>query len=99
MLAKPEENLIKIYENAFRVNWELEAVTDYGTSNTLTYAQLAENIARLHLLFKQAGVEHGDKVALMGRNNANWVTTFLATITYGAVVVPTELLEPPIARR
>ena len=88
MLTKPEENLIKIYENAFRVNWELEAVTDYGTSNTLTYAQLAENIARLHLLFKQAGIEQGDKVALMGRNNANWVTTFLATITYGAVVVP-----------
>ena len=88
MLSKPEENLIKIYEKSFRENWALEAVTDYGTSNTLTYAQLAENIAKLHLLFEKAGIEQGDKVAVMGKNNANWVTTFLATVTYGAVIVP-----------
>ena len=88
MLNKPEENLIKIYERSFRENWLLEAVTDYGTSNTLTYAQLAENVAKLHLLFKQAGVNVGDKVAVMGKNNANWVTTFLAAVTYGAVIVP-----------
>ena len=88
MLTKPEENLIKIYEKSFRENWALEAVTDYGTTNTLTYAQLAENIAKVHLLFKQAGIEQGDKVAVMGKNNANWVTTFLATVTYGAIIVP-----------
>ena len=88
MLSKPEENLIKIYENTFRENWSLEAVTDYGTTNTLTYAQLAENIAKLHLLFKRADIQVGDKIAVMGKNNANWVTTFLATVTYGAVIVP-----------
>ena len=88
MLNKPEENLIKIYENSFRKNWELEAVTDYGTTNTLTYAQLAENIAKVHLFFEQAGIVPGDKVAVMGKNNANWVTTFLASITYGAIIVP-----------
>jgi long-chain acyl-CoA synthetase len=88
MLTKPEENLIKIYENTFRKNWELEAVTDYGTTNTLTYAQLAENVAKVHLVFQQAGIAPGDKVAVMGKNNANWVTTFLATITYGAIIVP-----------
>ena len=88
MLTKPEENLIKIYERSFRENWELEAVTDYGTTNTLTYAQLAENVAKVHLIFQQAGITPGDKVAVMGKNNANWVTTFLATVTYGAVIVP-----------
>ena len=88
MLSKPEQNLIKIYEKAIRENWALEAVTDYGTSNTLTYAQLAENIAKVHILFRQAGLKEGDKVAVMGKNNANWVTTFLATVTYGAVIVP-----------
>lgn len=88
MLSKPEQNLIKIYEKSLRENWASEAVTDYGTSNTLTYAQLAENIAKLHLLFEIAGIEQGDKVAVMGKNNANWVTTFLATVTYGAVIVP-----------
>ena len=88
MLSKPEQNLIKIYEKSLRENWALEAVTDYGTTNTLTYAQLAENIAKLHLLFEQAEVKSGDKVAVMGKNNANWVTTFLATVTYGAIIVP-----------
>ena len=88
MLSKPEQNLIKIYEKSLRENWALEAVTDYGTTNTLTYAQLAENIAKLHLLFEQAGIESGDKVAVMGKNNANWVTTFLATVTYGTIIAP-----------
>ena len=88
MLNKPEENLIQIYENSFRKNWELDAVSDFGTSNTLTYAQLAENIAKLHILFERVGIKEGDKIAVMGKNNANWVTTYLATITYGAVIVP-----------
>lgn len=88
MLTKPEENLIKIYENSFRKNWELEAVTDYGTSVTLTYGQMAERIAYLHLLFERVGIQVGDRIAVMGKNNSNWVTTYLATMTYGAVIVP-----------
>ena len=88
MLTKPEENLIKIYENSFRKNWELEAVTDFGTSVTLTYGQMAERIAYLHLLFERVGIQVGDRIAVMGKNNSNWVTTYLATMTYGAVIVP-----------
>ncbi|MBO4986731.1 MAG: AMP-binding protein [Paludibacteraceae bacterium] len=88
MLTKPEENLIKIYENSFRKNWDLEAVTDYGTSVTLTYGQMAERIAYLHLLFERVGIQVGDRIAVMGKNNSNWVITYLATMTYGAVIVP-----------
>lgn len=88
MLTKPEENLIKIYENSFRDNWELEAITDYGTSNTLTYSQMAEQIARLHLLFERCGIRQGDRIAVMGKNSCNWALVYLASITYGAVIVP-----------
>ena len=88
MLIKPEENLIKIYENSFRKNWDFEAVTDYGTTVTLTYGQIAERIAHLHLLFKHCGIQEGDRIAVMGKNNSNWVITYLATVTYGAVIVP-----------
>ena len=88
MLTKPEENLIKIYEKSFRENWNLEAITDYGTTVTLTYGQMAERIAKLHLLFKHCGIQEGDRIAVMGKNNSNWVITYLATITYGAVIVP-----------
>ena len=88
MLTRPEENLIKIYENSFRKNWDLEAVTDFGTTLTLTYGQMAERIAYLHLLFERVGINVGDRIAVMGKNNSNWVTTYLAAVTYGAVIVP-----------
>ena len=88
MLTRPEENLIKIYESSFRKNWDLEAVTDFGTTLTLTYGQMAERIAYLHLLFERVGINVGDRIAVMGKNNSNWVTTYLAAVTYGAVIVP-----------
>lgn len=88
MLTQREDNLIYMFERTFRENFALEAVTDYGTTNTLTFGQLAEEIWKYHYLFKQAGVKKGDKVALMGRNNVHWVTVYLATMTYGAILVP-----------
>ena len=88
MLTSEQDNLVKIFERSFRLNWDLEAVTDYGTTNTLTYGKLAEEIWKYHCMFKQCGVKKGDKVALMGRNNSHWVTIYLATMTYGAILVP-----------
>lgn len=82
------ENYIKIYEKSFRENWDLPALTDYSTKKTITYAQFARDIARIHIFFKQCGIKQGDKVALIGKNNVNWVTIFMATVTYGAVIVP-----------
>lgn len=81
-------NLSKIYEQSFRDNFDLPCLTDYGTNETLTYGNFARRIARLHLLFEKAGVKPGDHIALLGKNNLNWVTVFMATITYGAVIVP-----------
>ena len=48
-----KENFIKLYENSFRENWDLPCYTDYGENTQYTYGQVAEEIARLHLLFKQ----------------------------------------------
>jgi len=88
MLNAPEDNLVKIYEKSFRNHWDLEAMTDWGTPNTLTYGQVATQIARLHLLYKQCGLKKDDKVSLMGKNSCNWVLVYMSCITYGAVVVP-----------
>ena len=88
MLTSEQDNFVKIYERAFRQYWDLEAITDYGTPNTLTYGQVAQQIAKLHLLFHEYGIKKNDKIALMGRNNCNWVTIYLATVTYGAIIVP-----------
>lgn len=82
------ENLLTIYANSFKDNWELPALTDYITGNTMTYCDFARTVARYHLFFEQAGIKKGDKIALMGKNTTTWVTIFMSTITYGAVIVP-----------
>jgi long-chain acyl-CoA synthetase len=83
-----KENIIKIFQDSFRENWGLPAVTDYTDSKTLSYADLARNIARLHVLFNQCQLKRGQKIALIGKNTTSWVTVFMATITYGATIVP-----------
>lgn len=82
------ENLLQIFASSFRQNWELPALTDFSTGATMTYADLARRIASTHILFRQCGIKPGDKIALMGRNSISWVETYMATITYGAVIVP-----------
>ena len=88
MLTSEQDNLVKIYERSFRNHWSLEAITDYGTTRTLTYGAVAEQIDKLHRLFAALGIAKGDKIAVMGRNNCNWVTVYLASLTYGAIIVP-----------
>ena len=83
-----EENLIKIYETSFRENREMPALTDYFKGETFSYYEMAKEIAKIHLLFKKAGIKQGDKIALIGRNNPRWCITYMGTITYGAVIVP-----------
>ena len=83
-----QENLLKIYETSFRENREMSALTDYFKNETFSYYEMAKEIAKLHLIYKKAGIKRGDKIALVGRNNPRWCITYLATITYGAVIVP-----------
>ena len=66
----------------------MPALTDYFKGETFSYYEMAKEIAKLHLLFKKAGVKKGDKIALIGRNNPRWCITYIATISYGAVIVP-----------
>jgi len=39
-------------------------------------------------LFSELGIEKGDKISLVGKNHSSWSILFMATITYGAVIVP-----------
>lgn len=82
------ENILETYQESFRESWDLPALTDFGSEEVLTYADLSRRIARVHLFYKQMGIAPGDKVALLGKNSATWVMFFMATITYGATIVP-----------
>lgn len=83
-----KENFVQLFEDSFRQNWDYPAYTDYETKYEMTYAQVAEQIEKLHLLFEQCGLQRNDKVSLIGRNSAHWAVAYVATITYGAVIVP-----------
>lgn len=81
-------NFIHYFEKAIPEFWELPAMTDYVSKDSYTYQQVGEEIAKLHLLFDELHIQQNDKIALVGRNTPRWAITFLATVTYGAVVVP-----------
>lgn len=83
-----KENFIKLYENSFRENWDLPCYTNYGETESYTYGEVAREIAKLHLLFKHCSLRRGDKIAVIGKNNAKWCISYMAAITYGAIIVP-----------
>lgn len=82
-----EQSFIAFIEQSIKTNWYLNALTDYK-GITLQYRDVARKIEKIHILLENAGIEKGDKIAICGRNSAHWTVTYLAVITYGAVVVP-----------
>lgn len=80
-------SLNALIEKSVIENWDMDALTDYKGA-TLQYHDVARKIEKLHILFEHGGVKRGDKIALCGRNCANWAVAFLATLTYGAIAVP-----------
>ena len=82
-----EQSFIAYIENSIKENWDLDALTDYKGA-TLQYKDVARKIEKLHIIFEASGIRKGDKIAVCGRNSSHWGVTFLATLTYGAVIVP-----------
>ena len=82
-----DESFMSYIEESIKKNWDLDALTDYKGA-TLQYKDVARKIEKLHIIFESSGIQKGDKIAVCGRNSSHWGVAFLATITYGAVVVP-----------
>ena len=89
MAKKPsrKRSLNVILEDSFKKNWDRPALSNYN-QNTLYYKDVAQKIAELHIFFEACGIKPGDRIALCSKNQANWGVTYLAIMTYGAVVVP-----------
>ncbi|MBN2460694.1 MAG: AMP-binding protein [Candidatus Cloacimonetes bacterium] len=79
--------LYQYVENSVRKNWELPALTNFR-GETLTYEGLADRILFLHYIFQKLGLKKDDKISILGKNSINWAVTYLAIVSYGAVVVP-----------
>ena len=82
-----EQRFIDYIEQSIVQNWDRNALTDYK-GITLQYKGVARKIAKFHIVLESAGIQPGDKIAVCGRNSAHWAVCFLATVTYGAVIVP-----------
>ena len=81
------KHFVSLLNDSVKENWSSPAVTNFG-GITYTYGQMAEQIAKYHILFAEAGIKKGDKVALYARNSAEWIIAYFATLTYEAVSVP-----------
>ena len=73
--------------NVMSHQWNDPALTDFGENHEYTFAELATEMMKLHVLFEQLGIKRGDKIALAGRNCANWAAAYLAITSYEGVVV------------
>ncbi|CQB88520.1 putative AMP-binding enzyme [Chlamydia trachomatis] len=83
-----KENFVKLYEEVLKENWALPAFTNYEEGQTFTVADVARWAARVHLILGRNGIKKGDKVALIGKDCAEWCMVWMGIVTYGAVVVP-----------
>ena len=81
------EQFVDYIEVSLKKNKDINALTDYK-GERFTYSQVAQQMIKFHLLFENAGIKQGDKIALLGKNSAKWCIGYLSVITYGAVVVP-----------
>ncbi|MBO4499074.1 MAG: AMP-binding protein [Bacteroidaceae bacterium] len=68
-------------------HWNLEALSDYK-GKTLFYRDVANGIAKLHIIYEETGLKPGDRIAICGKNSSYWAVACLSAISYGAVIVP-----------
>ncbi len=81
------ENLNQYIQDSIRKNWEELSLTDFN-GVSFQYRDLARKIAKLHIIYENCGLRPGDKIAICGRNSAQWAVAFFSALTYGAVAVP-----------
>ncbi len=81
------EKFTDYLNQSIKKNWNRNALANYN-GESFTYEEVAGYILAIHKLYKGCGIAKGDKVALISRNSARWCIVYLATVTYGAVIVP-----------
>lgn len=85
--SNEDRSLNAIIKKSIEKNWNKMALSDVGGIN-YQYKDLAEQIAKLHIIFDAAGLKKGDKVAICGKNSSNWAVIFISCLTSGVVAVP-----------
>ncbi|MCP4291482.1 MAG: long-chain fatty acid--CoA ligase [bacterium] len=82
-----KENFVATIEKALQTHWDVPCFSNLN-GPSMSYGQVASSINRLHHLFEKSGIKRGDRIGVVGRNSAHWGVTYLATVSYGAIIVP-----------
>ena len=82
-----ERNFVENIQNALREHWDHPCFSNFE-EETFSYKEVAASILAFHQVYKKAGIQKGDKIAVCGKNSVNWAKVYIATVTYGAVIVP-----------
>lgn len=81
------KHYLQYVEDAIKVNWSKPGISNYGAAS-YTFGDVAANVVKMQLFFKELGVKEGDHIAIASRNCAEWCIAFLAITSYRAVAVP-----------
>lgn len=84
---KSTDHYFTLIQEVMKENWDAPALTDYDGDHSYTYGQVAEQVARLELMFEHLGIGAGDKVSICGKNCSNWGLAFVAALAHRCVVV------------
>ena len=82
-----EKTLNGLFRASFESHWDLPSLADFG-GEAFRYREVATIVMNYHATWRALGYEPGTKIAICGRNSAQWAIAFLAAVTYGAVPVP-----------
>lgn len=73
---------------AMHVQHNPERVVLVDGAETVTLSQLWQKVRALSFVLTNAGVKHGDRVAIIGANTQEWIQVYLGAMAAGAAVVP-----------
>ncbi|HBZ25828.1 MAG: acyl-CoA synthetase [Bacteroidetes bacterium GWF2_41_61] len=79
--------LCDIYSNSISLYGERVAFSVIN-GEKLTYNSFGERVERVIQIFNEAGLQKGDKIAILAGNNINWPVSYFAATTSGRVAVP-----------
>ena len=86
-MEQNKQSIVPLVEECIRNNWERPALSNFR-GVTYLYKDVARKIGKLHILYERIGLKPGDKIAVCGRNSAQWCVAMLSVVTYGCVAVP-----------
>lgn len=81
------KHFLSYLQDSLQTKWNHPSLTDYQGTSDYTLGQVAEQMEKISVLLELLNIQPGDRVALCGKNSANWGVAFLALMAARRVAV------------